>query len=107
VGLILELKRSIGMSEEVRVGKEIVIGNRTIWPVVKISVFWAFEKRIHAVQVAPLAFLIIEKDAEYALSIDGTQMTIEAILEMAPSLRDILVKRRESCSERGCRIVVS
>lgn len=104
--LILKPKRSIGMSEEVRVGEKVDIGNRTIYPVVKITAFWGLEDRVHALQVAPVAFLITEMDSEYALSIDGTTMTIDSILEMVPSLKDILKKSRESQSKKGCKIDV-
>jgi|GEM_PF-635361 len=100
-------KRSIGMAEEVRVGKEIVAGDRTIWPVVRITIFWASECRVQAIQIIPLAVLIIEQGAQYALSIDGEPMTIDAILEMAPLLADILEKSRRSHSQKGSRIAVS
>lgn len=107
MGLNLQLKRSIEVVEEVRVGKETVAENRTIWPIVKIKLFWALDSRFCSAQITPLAFLIIEQDREYALSIDGESMPINTILEMAPSLKDILEKCRKNHMKKGSRIIVS
>ena len=106
VELILGTRRSFGVEEEVRVGKEIVAGNRTIWPVVRITIFWASENRVDAIQITPLAVLIIEKNEQYALSFDGGPMTIDAILELMPSLGDILEQAKRASSQEGSRIVV-
>ncbi|MDD1762085.1 MAG: hypothetical protein LUQ59_07600 [Methanothrix sp.] len=104
--LILRPRRSFGVDEEVRVGKEIVAGNRTIWPVVRITIFWASENRVHAIQITPLAALIIEQNEQYALSFDGGPMTIDVLLELMPSLRDILEQAKKDLSRKGSRIVV-
>ena len=107
VELILRSKRSFGAEEQVRVGKETVVGNRTIWPVIRITILWASENRVHAIQITPLAALIIEQEEQYALSFDGGPMTIEDILDLAPSLGDILEQARKGRSRKGSRIVVS
>ena len=107
VELTLRSKRSFGVEEQVRVGKETVVGNRTIWPVVRITILWASEKRVQAIQITPLAALIVEQEEQYALSFNGGPMTIEAILELAPSLGDILEQAKRGSSRKGSRIVVS
>ena len=107
VELILRSERSVRVEEEVRVGKEIMAGNRTIWPVVRITIFLASENRVQAIQITPLAALIVEQEEQYALSFDGGPMTIEDILDLAPSLGDILEQARKGRSRKGSRIVVS
>ena len=107
VELILRSKRSFGAEEQVRVGKETVVGNRTIWPVIRITILWASENRVQAIHITPLAALIVEQEDQYALSLDGRPMTIEAILDLAPSLGDILEQAKRESSRKGSRIVIS
>ena len=76
------------------VGKEIKAGDRTIWPVMRIFVLKTQEDRSQAIQITPLAMLIIEPAGQYALSFDGEPMTIEAILELAAPLKEVLEKSR-------------
>jgi uncharacterized spore protein YtfJ len=92
--MTIEPIRLSGMDMRVFVGKEIKAGNRTIWPVMRISVLNTFEDRVQAIQITPLAMLIIEPAGQYAVSFDGEPMTIEAILELAAPLRDVLEKAR-------------
>jgi uncharacterized spore protein YtfJ len=94
--LIMGNIRLSGMDMQVRVGKEIKAGDRTIWPVMKISILKTCEDRIMAIQVTPLAMLIIEPAGQYAVSFDGEPMSIEAILELASPLRDVLQEARGS-----------
>lgn len=88
--------RLSGMDMQVRVGKEMKAGDRTIWPVMKISILKTCEDKIMAIQVTPLAMLIIEPAGQYAVSFDGEPMSIEAILELASPLRDVLQDARGS-----------
>jgi uncharacterized spore protein YtfJ len=82
------------MDMQVMVGKEIKAGDRTIWPVMRIFVLKTREDRIQAIQITPLAMLIIEPAGQYAVSFDGEPMTIEAILELATPLKEVLEKSR-------------
>jgi len=82
------------MDMRVLVGKEIKAGDRTIWPVMRIFVLKTREDGIQAIQITPLAMLIIEPAGQYALSFDGEPMTIEAILELAAPLKEVLEKSR-------------
>jgi hypothetical protein len=83
------------MDMRVLVGKEIKAGDRIIWPVMRITILKTGEDRILAIQITPLAMLIIEPAGQYAVSFDGEPMTIEAILELAAPLRDVLEKAGE------------
>jgi uncharacterized spore protein YtfJ len=94
--MTIEPIRLSGMDMRVFVGKEIKAGDRTIWPVMRISILKTCEDRVQAIQITPLAMLIIEPAGQYAVSFDGEPMTIEAILELAASLRDVLEKARGS-----------
>jgi hypothetical protein len=92
--MTVEPIRLSGTDMRVFVGKEIIAGDRTIWPVMRISILKTFEDRVQAIQITPLAMLIIEPAGQYAVSFDGEPMTIEAILELAAPLRDVLEKAR-------------
>ncbi len=88
--------RLSGMDMRVLVGKKVKAGDRTIWPVMRVSIFKTCEDRILAIQIVPLAMLIIEPAEQYALSFEGKPMTIDAILELAAPLRDALEKARKT-----------
>jgi len=92
----LENIRLLDMDVRVMVGKEIKAGDRTIWPVMRISILKTCEDRTLAIQITPLAMLIIEPAGQYAVSFAGEPMTIEAIIELAAPLRDVLEKARGS-----------
>jgi hypothetical protein len=76
------------------VGKEIRAGDRIIWPVMRISILKTFEDRVQAIQITPLAMLFIEPAGQYAISFDGEPMTIEAIIDLAAPLREVLEEAR-------------
>jgi len=79
---------------EILVCKEIEAGVRTIFTLVKISILATEEGNILGSWLKPQAFLIIEPGEQYAVSISGEQMSIEKILELAPSLKDVVEKAR-------------
>jgi hypothetical protein len=79
---------------EILVCKEIEAGVRTIFTLVKISILATEEGNILGSWLKPQAFLIIEPGEQYAVSISGEQMSIEKILELAPSLKEIVEKAR-------------
>jgi hypothetical protein len=83
-------------SMRVLVGKEIKAGYRTIWPVIRITVLKICEDKVQAIEITLLAMLIVEPTGSYAVSFAGQPMTIDAILDLAPPLRDILEKGGES-----------
>jgi hypothetical protein len=84
------------MDMRVLVSKEIKVGGRTIWPVTRITVIRGCEDKVQAIQITPLAMLVIEPAGKYAVSFAGEPMTIDAILELAPPLRDVLEKTGEA-----------
>jgi hypothetical protein len=84
------------MDMQVLVGKEIKVCGRSIWPVIRIAVLRGCGDKVLSIQIKPLAMLIVELAGSYALSVAGEPMTIEAILELAPPLRDVLKKAGEA-----------
>ena len=84
------------MDMQVLVGKEIKAAGRTFWPVTRISVIRGCENKVQAIQITPLAMLIVELAGSFVVSFAGEPMTIEAILELAPSLRVVLEKAGEA-----------
>ena len=79
---------------EIRVCKEITAGVRTIFTVVRISTLESDDGNILGSWIMPRAMLIIEPGRQYAIDISGEQMSIETILEVAPSLKEIVEKAR-------------
>lgn len=79
---------------EIRVCKEITAGIRTIFTVVRTSILETEDGKILGSWIMPLAMLIIEPKSQYAISISGEKMSIETILEMAPSLKEVVEKAR-------------
>jgi hypothetical protein len=86
----------IEMDLQVLVGKEIKAAGRTIWPVTRIAVLRGCGDKVLSIQIKLLAMLIIDPAGSYAVSFAGEPMTIEAILGLAPSLRDVLEKAGEA-----------
>jgi len=83
-----------GVVTEIRVCKEITAGIRTIFTVIGISTLETDDGKILGSWIMPRAMLIIEPGSQYAISIGGEQMSIETILEMAPSLKEVVEKAR-------------
>ena len=79
---------------EIQVSKEMKAGNRTIFTVIRISNLATDSGMIQGSWLMPLAFLIIEPGEQYAISISGERMSIETILELAPSLKEVIEKAR-------------
>ena len=79
---------------EIQVSKEIEAGARTIFTVIRISILATEEGNILGSWLMPQAFLIIEPGEQYAVSISGEQMSMEKILELAPSLKEVIEKAR-------------
>jgi uncharacterized spore protein YtfJ len=79
---------------EIRVRKEMEAGARTIFTVIRISSIATDDGNLLGSWLMPLAFLIIEPGEQYAISISGEQMSIEKILELAPSLKEVIEKAR-------------
>ena len=82
------------MDLRVIVGKEIKVGDKAIWPVMRISILKTRGENVLAIQITPLAMLVIEPAEQYAVSFAGEPMTIEAITKLARPLRDVLEKAR-------------
>jgi hypothetical protein len=79
---------------EIRVCKEIEAGVRTIFTVIMISILATDDGNLMGSWLMPLAFLIIEPGEQYAVSMSGERMRIEKILELAPSLKEVVEKAR-------------
>lgn len=79
---------------EIQVCKEMKAGARTIFIVVRISNLATDDGKILGSWLKPQAFLIIEPGEQYAFSISGEQMSIDKILELAPSLKEVVEKAR-------------
>jgi hypothetical protein len=74
----------------IRVEKELKAGKRTLYTVVRISIIKTEYRGILGIWLTPLATLIVEADLQYAISFTEEKLSIGKILELAPSLNDLL-----------------
>ncbi len=79
---------------EIRIAKEMKAGNRSLYTVVRISFLKTGEGKVKGSWLTPLAMLIIEPGRQYAVSLTGERMSLDDILDLAPSLKAVVEKAR-------------
>jgi uncharacterized spore protein YtfJ len=80
---------------KIRVNKELMADERTLYHVVRISIIKTEYGGISGIWLTPLALLIVEADEEYVISLCQEKMSVEKILELVPSLKDRLEMARK------------
>ena len=75
----------------ISVGDPIEIDQRDIYPVAKISALKGCGC-IMGCLISPEALLIVEPARAYAVSLTGEEITLDQLLAMAPSMREIVEK---------------
>jgi uncharacterized spore protein YtfJ len=85
----------------VLVGKKIIAGSRTIWPITRVTVLKGCGEKVLVLESSPIAMLIIDRSGPYAISISGKPMDVEEILVLAPALREVLETRCEAGEKDG------
>lgn len=76
----------------VEVGDALIIGNRTLHFLTRVSIMRTEDENILGGWADPLAMVVSEQNKEYVFSFTGQDFTIDQLMEMAPSLRDVLNK---------------
>lgn len=79
---------------EIKVAEEILAADRSIYTVIEVFILKADDVKAIGCWLVPLAILIIEPGWQYAISINGEEMPLEAIIELAPSLKFVIEKWR-------------
>jgi uncharacterized spore protein YtfJ len=79
---------------EIIVGKKMEAGNRSLYPVIKVSILKTEQGRILGSWLNPVALLVFEPGGHYAISLEGEKMTSEQIIELAPSLKDVIEREQ-------------
>ena len=82
------------METEIIVGKKMEAGNRSLYPVIKVSILKTEQGRILGSWLNPVALLVFEPGGHYAISLEGEKMTSEQIIELAPSLKDVIEREQ-------------
>jgi uncharacterized spore protein YtfJ len=82
----------------ISVGDPIEMGQRDIYPVAKISALKGYGC-IMGCSVSPEALLIVESARAYAVSLTGEEITLDQLLAMAPTLKEIVQEYEERYSE--------
>jgi uncharacterized spore protein YtfJ len=75
----------------ISVGDPIEMGQRDIYPVARVSALKGCGC-ILGCMISPEALLIVEPAQAYAVSLTSDEITLDQILAMAPSLREIVEK---------------
>ncbi len=83
-----------GIETEIRISSEIKAGDRAIYAVARITILRIWKGHIAGGWTTPLALLIIEPGEQYAVSIKGEKMDLAEIMEMAPSLKEVVEMAR-------------
>jgi uncharacterized spore protein YtfJ len=85
------LKISIGeVKTDASVGEAIKIGDRTIYPVNQVSTLNRNGTGFFGVWISPLAIVVVEPTQKYAISLTSETITLDKLLEKAPSLKEKL-----------------
>ena len=76
----------------ISVGDPIKIDQRDIYPVARVSALRG-HKCILGCSISPAALLITEPERAYAISLTEEEISLDQLLAMAPSLKEILKER--------------
>jgi hypothetical protein len=79
---------------EIVVGKKMTAWNRSLYPVIKVSILKTEQGRILGSWFTPVALLVVEPGGHYAISLEGEKMTSEQIIELAPSLKNVIEREK-------------
>ncbi len=79
---------------EIKVGEALKIGGRTLHFISRITILKTEDGDILGGWADPLAMIAREQGNEYVFSFTGQDFTIDELIKMAPSLKDILNRDR-------------
>jgi len=79
---------------EIRIGKGMKAWDKTIYPIIEVSVLRAASCGVQASWIAPLAVLVIEPGEQYVLSLTEEKLSAEMMERLAPALQEVIDKAR-------------
>jgi len=79
---------------EIRIGKGMKAWDKTIYPIVEVSVLKTASCGIQASWTIPLAVLVIEPEEQYVLSLTGEKISSEIMARLTPALQEVVDKSR-------------
>ncbi|MCP8304114.1 MAG: hypothetical protein H3Z50_01375 [archaeon] len=90
--------REVKTETDTVVGEALKIGDRTLYPVIRVSTIKREGEGFFGAWVSPLAMVVVEPAQEYAIPLTDETITLEKLLEMVPSLKEEMkkVQRRRS-----------
>lgn len=77
---------------DIKIGEALKIGDRTLHFLARISILRTEDGEIIGGWAYPLAMIANEQGNNYAFSFTGEDFTMDQLMKMAPSLRDVLDK---------------
>ncbi|MCP8311205.1 MAG: hypothetical protein L6N95_01965 [Candidatus Methylarchaceae archaeon HK01B] len=84
--------REVKIETDTVVGEALKIGDRTLYPVIRVVTINREGEGFFGVWVSPLAMVVIEPAQEYALPLTEETVTLEKLLEIVPSLKEDIKK---------------
>jgi hypothetical protein len=82
---------------EIRIGKGMKAWNKTIYPIIEVSVLKTEASGIQASWIVPLAVLVVEPGEQgehYVLSLTEEKTSAEMMARLAPALREVVDRSR-------------
>ncbi len=77
---------------DIKIGEALRIDNRTLYFLARVTIMKTDDGKILGGWANPLAIVVSEQNEEYVLSFTDKDYTIDQLIEMAPSLGDVLNK---------------
>lgn len=73
---------SINSEDEILVGKALIIGNRTIHPLIKFSTLKNDKGNLFGASMAPFALVVVEGKEKHVIPITDEEFDYEVLLEI-------------------------
>ena len=79
---------------EIIIGKGIKAWDKTIYPIVEVSVLKTESCGVQASWIAPLAVLVVEPGGQFVLSLTEEKLSAETMERLAPALQEVVDRSR-------------
>ena len=90
----LKIKDLEDIRTDTVIKEAIKIGDRTIYPVIRVSTSGIDGQNFFGARISPIAIVVVEPTRDYVISLTDETITLDQLLEMVPSLKDKMKQRR-------------
>ena len=89
----LEINDLEGIKTDIVMGGAIKVGDRTIYPVIRILTLGIDGQNFFGAWISPIAIVVAEPTRDYVISLTDETIALDRLLEMVPSLKDEMKQR--------------